>query len=1076
MISFMPLHTLVHSALFPFFVVVGLLTVQYGEPSSAAAQDQAQADEISDDQESEVRVSFNRDIRPILSNHCYQCHGPDEENVAADLRLDMADGIDQAFAPGDLDNSEGWFRIVSKYDDERMPPPEANVDLTDEQIQLIGRWIEQGAEWQDHWSFSTPTKAPLPSAATDPWVNSPIDAFVLDLMRQHGLEPTPRADRARLLRRVTFDLTGMPATPAEIDAFLSDESDDAYERVVDRLLSSERYGERMALFWMDAARYGDTSVFHADGPRDMWPWRDWVIRSFNNNIPFDQFTIEQLAGDLLPDPTWEQLTASGFNRNHGTTDEGGAIDEEYRVEYAVDRVKTTATVWLGLTLECAQCHDHKYDPFTQQDYYQFFAYFNQSVDRGMQTRNGNAEPKIDIPNEQNYEKLASTRTQLTALEEKMALYRDSAGDRFQQWVDVESAKTEPRPEFPSGQIAYWNLDLNEGNRVPASDDNLEPGTIHGKADWIEGKTGRALRFGGNNFVDLGDVGNFDRTDSFSFGAWIWYAKNSNGAPIAKMFPGNQHRGYDIHMTGGKVEFHLIHNWPNNAIKVSTKTAFAAEEWHHVCVTYDGSSDASGVKIYVDGENQEWDIQQNGLTGSTLTEKPLYLGRRNSGSQFKGQVDEVRFFERKLEPTEVGLLTGFDPIGDILRIASDERTEVQQETLRTHFLNQVDPEYPTMVQNQSQLKAAIKELEKPLSTVMVMRDEPKGRMTYVLKRGQYDAPLTDHEVQPKVLERILPLADGAPANRLGLARWIVADDHPLTSRVTVNRFWQILFGVGLVRSSGDFGAQGESPSHPELLDWLAADFVENGWDVKRTLKQIVMSSTYRQSSRSDARRREVDPENTWLSRGPRFRLQGEFIRDQALAISGLLVEKVGGPGVKPYQPAGLWNEVSLSGNVRFVQDHGDKLYRRSMYTYWKRSAPAPSLIIFDTPTREQCVVQRSRTNTPLQALVTLNDTQFVEAARMLAERMLCERPDDRSGQLEFGYRLATGVKPSERVMGILERAYNEEHEHYAANPEQGAALLATGESPRDETLDQNEHAAMTIVASIILNLDETLTKN
>lgn len=1022
-------------------------------------------------------INFNESIRPILSNNCYQCHGPDSKERQADLRLDQAEGIESTFAGKSLADSEGWQRILSKDEDIRMPPKSAHKELKPEELDLLKNWILQGAKWNTHWSFVPPKKSPLPKlsdSGNKNWATNPIDAFVLEDLRRIGLSPMQRASKEQLLRRITFDLTGLPPTIKEIDQFLADKSPNAYERVVDRLLDSPRYGERMTLDWMDASRYGDTSVFHADGPRDMWPWRDWVIEAFNSNMPYNQFTIEQLAGDLLPNPTWQQLTASGFARNNGTSDEGGAIDEEYRVEYIVDRIKTVSTVWLGLTMECAQCHDHKYDPISQKDYYKFFAFYNQSVEKGMQTRNGNAAPKIDVPNLLNQPKLELAQSELASIKKKVTDYVKSAKAPFESWQKTAASDLKDFEPLPKDAAFHFTFDDLAKKKTSDSIDAKRKGTLHGKIQHESGKFGKAFRFGPNNFVDLGNVADFERTDSFSYGCWVKYDKGKNGAPLGKMDEGNAHRGFDIHMSGGRPEIHIIHNWPSNAIKVTSKKKFEPNQWHHVFVTYNGTSQEDGIKIYVDGQVTKHDVQHNSLSKSIKTKRPLRIGRRFSASQFSGAVDEVRIYNRELTSTEVAAIAGRDPIKPILATQFDKRTDAQKKQLLEYYLQRVDKQYSGLQKQQTQIEKRVSDLGKPLSSVMVMKDVPKPRMTFILDRGDYASPDKKSPVEPGTPSILPPLPEGAPANRLGMARWLVSDEHPLTARVTVNRFWQMFFGVGLVETVEDFGSQGKSPTNQAILDWLAADFVQSGWDVKRLLKTIAMSSTYRQSSRMTRDRFLADPENLYYSRGPRFRLTGESIRDNALSAAGILVAPIGGAGVKPTQPAGLWNEVSLNTGLRFRPDSGSKLYRRSMYTYWKRSAPQPTLNILGTPSREKCVVRRAKTNTPLQALVTMNDPHFVEAARVMAERML-KVDGDLDAKIELAFRTLCGVRPDSRAKTILKQAYEEELALFKKDKVRAEKLLGIGAYKRDKSLDLFEHAAMTSVCSIIMNLEQCLTR-
>jgi hypothetical protein len=1027
---------------------------------------------VADSRASDPVPQFNRDVRPILSSVCFKCHGPDEAHRGGDIRLDTEEGIAHAFGGG-LDESEAWKRLTATDPGLVMPPPDSPIELEAGQREILRRWIEAGAKWQGHWSFIAPRKPAVPDVRDAGRIRNAIDSFIAARLKDDGLSLSDEADRERLLRRVTFDLTGLPPTLEEIDAFLAEsktDPDGAYERAVDRLLASQHFGERMALAWMDAARYGDSSVFHADGPRDMWPWRDWVIKAYNDNKPFDEFTVEQLAGDLIPQSTTEQKIATGFNRNNATTDEGGVIAEEFRVEYAVDRVKTTSMIWMGLSLECAQCHNHKYDPITMDDYYRVFAYFNQASDPGMQTRSGNQAPLVDVFDPQRLSQAAILKQDLPPIEERLVARKDAAEPDFLTWLEKTSADVDADSLLPGGGVLHLPLDESLTDLL----DEKREASIKGKTQWADGRFGKAFQLDGSNWIDLGNAADFTHTDAFSYGCWLKPNGAGNGTVIAKMDDGNAYRGFDMLFSNGRLAVHIINTWPTNAIKVNTKDGLKKDEWQHVFVVYDGSSKASGLKIYFDGKLQEWTIEQDRLSDTIRSKVPLYLGRRSTSAPFNGLLDEVRIYDRALTDVEVQALAGSDPIRPLLALKPDERTAEQTQALRTHYLTSVDVEYQQTAKELKDLKARISEHEKPISTVMVMQDVPNMRQTFVLDRGDYASPDKDRAVNPGVLSMLPPPAAEAPQNRLGLAQWIVQDDHPLTARVTVNRYWAMLFGTGIVKTLEDFGSQGEWPSHPELLDWLAVDFVDSGWDIKRMLKQMVLSSTYRQTVRITPELLEHDPENRLLARGPRFRLQGEFIRDNALAASGLLVNRIGGPSVKPYQPPGLWNEVSLSGE-RFTQDTGENLYRRSMYTYWKRSAPAPSLTIFDAPTREKCVLRRSRTNTPLQALVTLNDVQFVEAARMLAERAMKHGGETIDDRIEYAYRLATGVRPKSVIRELLKATYQDERSHFAEDAERAKKLISSGESPRDESLDAADHAALTIVTSMILNLDETLTR-
>ncbi|MEZ6090191.1 MAG: DUF1553 domain-containing protein [Pirellulaceae bacterium] len=760
--------------------------------------------------------------------------------------------------------------------------------------------------------------------------------------------------------------------------------------------------------------------------------------------------------------------------NNATTDEGGAIAEEYRVEYAVDRVATVSSVWMGVSMECAQCHNHKYDPFSQEDYYSLFAYFNQAADPGMQTRNGNQSPIVDLYDQEKLQLAEDLKLKVERLKEEREKHVASQQEAMLTWVAEASKQSDGVNVMPAGQTFYASLDELEGRSVACAGSDKESGELKGPVLWSEGRNQNAFQCNAQNYIDFGQAADFERDQAFSYGCWIKPEGNPSGAVLAKMNDSNAHRGFDLFVTGGTVAVHIIHSWPGNAIKVNSTDKIVPDQWQHLFVTYDGSSKAAGIKIYINGKETAWTIEQDGLTESIRSKSPLHIGRRDQGAPYRGLVDDVRIFNRVLAASEIAVLGGEDLISPLLAKPETDRTDSDRKQLSDHYFATRDEAYRAMTDQLADLGRQIEAASKPYVNVMIMSDAGSMRPTFVLERGNYDAANKDKPVQPGVPAVLPALPSDAPANRLGLAQWIASGDHPLTARVAVNRYWALLFGEGIVRTLSDFGAQGEWPSHPELLDWLAADFVENNWNIKRTIKQIVMSATYRQSSRHDADKASVDPRNRLLWRGPRFRLQAEFIRDNALAVSGLLVPTIGGPGVKPYQPPGLWNEVSLSGDVKFVQDKGRDLYRRSMYTYWKRSAPAPAMTAFDCPTREKSVMQRSRTNTPLQALVTMNDTQFMEAARVLATRSLRATGGDVDKSIRHAYRLSTAVHPSDKVQRILKSAFDEEHEIFQAETPRAEALLKVGDSEVATDLNSVDLAAMTIVASMILNLDETLT--
>jgi len=1024
----------------------------------------------------EDKLDFNRDIRPILSDNCFLCHGPAASTRAAELRLDKREPAIAANAikPGNPSESDLVDRIFSDDPDSIMPPPDSNKKLTSQQKEILKRWIKEGAEYQQHWSFVSPERQPEAKS---------IDQFVAKKLSTVPLNGTPPAQPETLIRRVTFDLNGIPPTPAEVQQFKNDIAgrgiDAAYQTLVDRLLARNAYGERMALAWLDAARYGDSSVMHADGPRDMWPWRDWVINAYNTNMPFDQFTIEQLAGDLLPNATVEQKIASGFNRNHATSDEGGAFAEELRVEYVVDRVKTTSTVWLGLTMECSQCHDHKYDPISQEEYYQFFAYFNNTTDPGMQTRNGNQSPTVRVIPTELRTQLDSLQLSIEAAKKKLAERKDAAEPEFLTWVDQASQKVgvKIKNAEPTGLTQWYPLDETTGNKLTNSVSGAIANKEKGKWQNADRSGTKALDLNGKTqFISNEKTIEIKNDQPFSFAAWIKTDGKSSGAVFSRMDVPQAYRGYDMWVQGRSIGTHVVNTWPSNALKAVSVDQLKINTWQHVIITYDGSQKAKGVKIHIDGKLSDNAVEADTLDGATETTAAFKIGSRSQGANWRGGVDDIRIYDRALSTKEINSFPG-NPIEHILSIPPNERQAAQINALKQHFFSTVDQDSMTIASQLAEANSKQQALNaKPLTT-MVMQDNPadKMRTTYILERGQYDSPQEEKPVNAGVPAALPPLPELAPTNRLGLAQWLTQPEHPLTARVAVNRYWMMLFGQGLVRTPGDFGAQGMPPTHPELLDWLAVEFVESGWDVKHLLKLMVTSGTYRQSSRRSSLQQQQDPENLLLSYSPRFRLQGEFIRDQALFVSGLLTDQTGGASVKPYQPPNIWNEVSLNGGLRYRQDKGKNLYRKSMYTYWKRSAPMPNMMIFDSPSREKCVIQRARTNTPLQALVTLNDPQFVEAARKLAERILTESAET-STRIDSAYQLCTSRKANSREHVVIKNLLEDERRRFTESPENAKQFLAVGESPKSASISEIDLAAWSVICQMILNLDETLTRN
>jgi len=921
-----------------------------------------------------------------------------------------------------------------------------------------------------HWSFVPPQRRPPPRVTSAHWPRGAIDCFILARLEREGLTPSPEANKVTLIRRVTLDLTGLPPTLSEVDVFLADESPNAYEKVVQRLIESPRYGERMATSWLDAARYADTNGYQNDGSRYMWRWRDWVIDALNSNMPFDQFTIEQLAGDILPNATVAQRIATGFNRNHRGNAEGGIIPEEYAVEYVVDRVDTTATVWLGLTLGCARCHDHKYDPITQKEFYSVFAYFNNVPEYGRAIKDGNSPPFIQSPTvEQQLElsklvaKLAAAKGHFKELEPRLDTARENWEKSLATTRSIEWAPTD-------GLAAHYPLD---GDAAGAAADSEDAKFEDGAPTFAPGQLGRAGDFDGRRFVNAADVGKFGYFDKFTCGAWIHLKDARGGTVLSRMTDAPRAGGYYVQLVDGRIQVNLVRRWLDDAVRVESERRLARGRWYHVMVTYDGSRVARGIKIYVNGKEQALNVHLDAMNQSFGSSEPFRIGAGGGlGSRFRGYIDDVRIYDRDLSANEVEAVATIDSITDIAVIPADQRSKSQSKKLRACYLETAAPKPIQHAYRQVvRLRREKRQLIESFPTTMVMQEMREPRSTYVLIRGEYDKP--GEEVTPGVPAALSPLRKAAENNRLALAQWLIDPANPLTARVIVNRYWQTFFGTGLVKTMEDFGTQGQRPSHSELLDWLATEFIRIGWDVKALHKMIVTSATYRQSSRITPLLLKRDSDNRLLARSTRLRLTAEMIRDQALAVSGLLVEKIGGPSVKPYQPAGLWKEISTGGP--YEQDEGEKLYRRGLYTYRKRTVAPPSMIAFDASTRETCLVRETRTNTPLQALTLMNDVTFVEASRALAERMMTEGGATPNERIVFAFRLATARRPLPVDRRILLSGLHKHLEHYRGNPDAARKLVSAGESVRDAEIDMVELAAYTVTASLILNLDEAITK-
>jgi hypothetical protein len=1085
-------------------------------------------------------LSYTYAVKPILSDRCFACHGPDAAKQQAGLRLDVAASAYEheseetgryAIKPGNPDASDVVQRILSTDPKLVMPTPESHLSLTSREKAVLIKWIEEGAKYEPHWAFTVPKKPALPAVKNGAWVRNDIDRFVLAKLETQGLKPAPEADRTTLLRRVSMDLTGLPPTPEEVEAFERDRSPNAYERAVERLLASVHYGEHQAAAWLDVARYADTHGYQDDGLRTMWPYRDWVIRAFNQNLPYDQFVTWQLAGDLLPNPTKDQLIATAFNRNHQQSQEGGIVPEEYHVEYVADRVNTFGKAFLAHTTECARCHDHKYDPISQKDYFSLYAFFNTVNEYGQIPYNGEPSPHLTVARPETEAKLKGVRAQLARLDQQQRQDEAAARQRFAAWLaGVRTNPTAAVVPLAKDQLAHVPFDTlsvrpwtREVEIKPSSEElkknpkakprketrtgteyrfrnaaaDSMPMYVQGDLEFmpkmVKTPRGHGVYLPGESFLQLRSVGWngkrfpdrnsgwFDRHEPFTVGLWVNIRDPKLAGPLLNrnLGPFNGFRGYQVErLPDGRLAFKLSYVWPDDAIDVETEQAVPLKSWTHIAMTYDGSSRAGGLKIYLNGRPAKVRVMADNLTQSIVYGKDSTHwggGVPNVGvgqlhdRNYKGfAVDELTIHQRKLTALEVSQLAGSRS-----SILSELRSEHNREALFDYYLTHFDAATRARVAQRQALVAQESALLLHEPDVMVMHEQRYPRKSYLLKRGAYDAP--GEEVSADVPGVMSAFPDDLPRNRLGLARWLLRAENPLLARVVVNRFWQAHFGTGLVKTTDDFGNQGELPSHPELLDYLAVDFREKGWDVKALLRQIVTSATYRQSSRPTEQLLEMDPDNRLLARGPSYRISAEQVRDNALHASGLLTEKVGGPSVYPYQPAGIWEALATRNAVTYEQHHGDSLYRRSMYTIWKRSSPPPMMLNFDASERAFCTVKRQKTSTPLQALVTLNDPQFVEASRVLAERMIRLGGATPEARITYAYRALTSRSPRPQEVALLKDLYAQEQADFAKNPKRAAALLTVGEYPFDKTLNPTELAANAVVASTIMNFDEFVIK-
>ena len=1014
----------------------------------------------------EDEIDFDLEIRPILSKNCFHCHGFDANGRRAGLRLDRADGATgladsgtRAIVPGMPDDSELMRRVLSSDPDVRMPPESTGKTLTESQIRLLRRWIETGARYAEHWAFVSPRRSKGPVIEQDEWSRNAIDHFVFIRLQKEKLRPAVEADSARLLRRVSLDLVGLPPTLEELDEYLSQaqlDPDGAYERVVDRLLSSPHFGERMAIDWLDSARYADTNGYFGDRPRQAWPWRDWVIAAFNANVPFDQFTIEQLAGDLLPNATRDQRIATGFHRNAMANNETGITDEEYRVEAVADRVDTTASIWMGMTVGCAQCHDHKYDPISQREYYQLFAYFNNSVEPGLVTSDS-PPPTIEVPTVEQVDE--RTRRQQRLLEHEASFSRHSGTleKDLAEWQQSAMAEL-TTPVLGAGITC--NFDTPDEGAISV-------GTTLKKQHGIRGDAGV---FDATQHVEIPLGFNGDRPWTIS----VWFMPTASlGCLISKIEPSERRRGVEVLWQKGRLQINLVHQWGVDEIAAITQEKVSQNEWHHVLIQYDGSRQGKGLRVKLDGRLASLTFRHDDLTGSVECAESIRIGRRDSGLGFYGLLDQIAVVPSLVSESDAATWFHDERLRGILERPAEKRAGSDVTFLKEYYIQyRAAPEILAAYQDLQRARKDLTEMSRLIPTTLVMEDRKEVRPTHILTRGQYDQPGV--EVTAAVPAIFPAVVEDAPRNRLTLARWLVSGRHPLTARVTVNRLWQQCFGEGLVRTPTDFGSQGDLPTHPELLDQLAMEFVESGWNVKKMMRLIVTSATYRQSSSATAQLLQHDPENRLLGHGPRFRLAAELLRDQALATSGLLSPKLGGPSVKPYQPEGLWEEVSYNEEDSYIEESDDNLWRRSLYTYYKRQVPSPAQLTFDAGTREKCLLRRSRTNTPLQALLMLNDPTWIEASRVLAEVTLTSSEDDVE-RLRTLFRRVVSRTPEPDELHLLTGLLERQRARFGADANAAAQLVSVGAAPRDQRIDAGELAAWTILAQTIFNLDEVITR-
>ena len=1075
------------------FLTFIMLFLLYGCSLTVPKEIEVKYDEIPE------KVDFNYHVKPILSDRCYSCHGPDEKSRRAGLRLDQEKTAfmkllsgKTAIDPGSISGSEMAHRILSNDPDELMPTPESNLSLTNTEKAILLRWIEQGAEWKEHWSFLPVQDISNPLSNN---FKNPIDYFVSKKLQTQGLDFSAISSKEKLIRRLYFDLTGLPPSIDEVESFVNSNDKNTYLNVVNKLLDSDEHAERLTMDWLDVSRYADSHGLHADGIRTMWPWRDWVINAFKNNTPYDEFVSVQLSGDMRENPSKGEILATAFNRNNPMTAEGGVIDEEWRLNYVFDRTETLGTAVMGLTLMCAKCHDHKFDPISQKDYYQLSAFFNQTREIGMTGDDGDFGPLLFLPDEETELKLNKIKSAIH-LKEKELNTKISELSSFYSYVDNLSkykSRSIPRKNI----IEKVSFDKIRKQKVISDDKKLiVQGSFGRETDFIidnsrditsynnqklkQGIVGSALEFDGSNQVYLEKVPNFEWTEPFSAAFWFKTPKRKKGFTQSLLTTtGGKNswwRGWDLTLDDkNHLNLRLISSLPGDAIHVKSIDSLTVNNWHHIAFSYDGSGNSAGINLFLNGEKIKEKLIFNNLkksilpvssSGIYLQEKALKIGASGDFSSgdngwVEGLFDELFVFNKSISSYELkNLYNTYNIKNKVL----DDKDKVDHLVYNDLSIKKI----------KNQIRNLKKQWLKNISdvkTVMVMEEMKEKRKSYLYDRGSYQLP--SYEVKADVPSKLPKMTSEMPKNRLGLSKWIFDKKNPLTARVAVNRYWQMIFGRGIVNTPGDFGVQGQLPSHPDLLEYLSNYFMEKDWDLRDLLKLMVTSHTYMQSSKPSQKQVEIDPDNILLSRSNSYRLPAEMIRDNALAASGLLVKHVGGKSVKPYQPEGLWKEKSNFSIklLNYKESTGDSLYRRSMYTFIRRTNPPPSMSTFDAPTREVCTVKREITNTPLQALVLLNDPQFVEASRILAERIQKERPSSIEESIKHGFRLCTSRKPRDKEIELLKNLYDQQLKKFKQSPKLAYNIFKNGKKPRDKTLNLYKTAALSMVTNVMLNHDE-----